>query len=135
MKKLVLDSSVIVKWLNKTDEDHIEKADAILKDVHTGKVVLLAPELAKYEIGKALFVNKKLSQTDAKTAFAVLYDLPIEFILQSPELARESYAIASAFKLTFNEGVFLALAEQRGAVLVTDNISEQAMESGIKITA
>ena len=135
MKKLVLDSSVMVKWLNKTDEDNIKQADAVLKDTQMGKVVLLAPELAKYEIGKALLVNKKLSQTDAKISLAVLFELPVEFIPQSPELARESYAIASAFGLTYNESVFLALTEQRGAVLVTDNVSEQARESGINITA
>lgn len=59
--KLVIDSSVIVKWLNTTDEGNLEKADKILADALQRKVELLAPELAKYEVGNVLLIRKKLS--------------------------------------------------------------------------
>ena len=61
MNKLVVDSSVIVKWLNATDEQNLEEADQILADAIKDNVELIAPELAKYEIGNVLLLKKKLS--------------------------------------------------------------------------
>ncbi len=132
MKKLVLDSSVIVKWLNKNKEDHIEQADNILKDAIKGKVGLFAPELAKYEIGNVLIMNKKLSQLESKIPLAVLSDLPIQFIPQSEMLSKEAHAIASAYGISYYESVFLALSEQKDAFMVTENIDRNLLTSGIK---
>lgn len=134
-KKLVLDSSVIVKWLNKHREENIEHADKILADAQSGKAVLFAPELAKYEIGKALLFGKKLSQSESKIPLTSLFDLPIQFVSQTQHLSKESYAIASAFGLTYNESVFIALAEKESAVLVTDKVNDKALTTGTKIIA
>ncbi len=82
-----------------------------------------------------MLVGKRLSQTESKTALALLYDLPIEFVPQSQELSKESYAIASAYGLSFNESVFLALAEQKDAIYVTDNVNKLALATGTKVLA
>ena len=50
MKTLIVDSSVIVKWLNQTKEQNLEQADKILSEAREGKIQLIAPELAKYEV-------------------------------------------------------------------------------------
>ncbi len=134
-KKTVIDSSVIAKLLNKNKEEHIEQADSIIKDAHVGKVALFAPEVAKYEIGKLLVLGKKLSQSEARIALETLFGLPIEFVSHSQDLSRESHAIASEFELTYNESVFLALAEQKGACLVTDILDSKLKPPGIEIIA
>lgn len=133
MKKLVLDSSVIVKWLNQNGELNVEQADKVLADGYAGKIALFAPELAKDEIGKVLLLGKKLSQTESKTPLGLLFDLPIQFVPQSAELARESYAIAQAYGLTYSESVFLALAEQKSAVYLTEKIDDKAKATGTEI--
>ena len=133
MKKIVLESSVILKWLNQKHEDHIEQADRILKDRHDGKVVLLAPEVVKYEIGQILLSGKKFTQTESKIPLTLLFDLPIEFIPQSLELARRSYVIASAYEIDINEATYIALAEQKGAVLVTEKIRKNLSDLGVKM--
>ena len=135
MKRLVLDSTIIIKWLNKNKEDDIVQADKILEDAHSGKAILYSPELAKIEVGKVLLQNLKLSQTEAKIPLSILYDLPIQFIAHTPQLAKESYAIASAFGINYYESVFLALSEEKNAVFVTDKINPQAITAGIKILA
>ncbi len=52
--KIVVDTSVIVKWLNKTNERNIESEDQIMESALKGEVELLAPELDKYELGNVL---------------------------------------------------------------------------------
>ena len=135
MKKLVLESSVILKWLNQKHEDNIEQADKILNDVQIGKVLLYAPEAAKYEIGKILLVGKRLTQTESKIPLMVLFNLPIEFIPHSPELLKRSYVIASAYGIDIFESSFLALAEQKGATLITENVNDEVSDLGLKIVA
>lgn len=135
MKKIVVDSTVIIKWLNKNNELNIDQADKILEHVYAGKITLFAPELAKYEIGKVLLLGKKMSQTESKTPLSLLFDLPIQFVPQSQQLSKESYAIAQAYGLNYHESVFLAVAEQKGAILVVDKVNEQALATGTKILA
>ena len=68
MKTLVVDSSVIVKWLNQTKEQNLEQADKILNQARDGLVDLIAPELAKYEVGNVL-TTKDVGVEEAKISF------------------------------------------------------------------
>ncbi len=134
-KKIVVDSTVIIKWLNRNNEQNIDQADKVLEDVYAGKTSLFAPELAKEEIGKVLLLGKRLTQTESKTPLSLLYDLPIQFMPLSRELSKESYAIAQAYGLDYNESVFLALSEQKSAIYVTEIVNKQALATGAKILA
>lgn len=60
MQKVVPDSSVIVKWLNQTDEKYLEQSDKVLLDATQGKSALIAPELVKYEVGNTLLKSKAI---------------------------------------------------------------------------
>ncbi len=133
MKKLVIDSSVIVKWLNQQNEERLAQADKILNDERKGEVVLFVPELAKYEIGNALLIRKQLSLTDADTTFNVLFALPLHFVYQSEELAHETYTIAQEVSITYYDASFIALAKQERAELVTDNPKHQAKTQVVKV--
>lgn len=63
MKTLIFDTSVIVKWVNTYKENDTEKADKILEEVKNGQAELIAPELAKYELGNVLLKGKQLTPT------------------------------------------------------------------------
>lgn len=133
MQKLVIDSSVIVKWLNQQDEERLAQADKIMKDVEKNRVQLFAPELAKYEIGNALLLRKKLSKNDAKITIGTLFTFPIQFIPQSEELACETYRIAQDANITYYDASFIALAIQEDSELVTDNPKHQGKKAKIKV--
>lgn len=135
MRVLIIDSSVIVKWLHQEDEQHIDQADAIMEEARRNQVELFAPELAKYEVGNALLVKKKLSSQQAKTPLASLYSLPIQFIDEIEDIANETYKIAHKAKITYYDASFLSLAKQYGATLVTDNIKHQGKDSSIKVVS
>ena len=132
MNQVVVDSSVTVKWINQIDEELLDQADTLLKDVQLGSINLIAPELSKYEIGNAL-IRKNLELPQAYESLGTVYQLPITFLPESEELARETYKIAQEYKVTYYDASFMALAEQQNTILVTDNIKHQGKSSKIKV--
>lgn len=133
MTKLVIDSSVILKWLNQENEKLIDKAEKVLMDAREGNVVLLVPELAKYEIGNALLLSKKLTSSQMKEAFSFLYSLPLKFFPHLLDLAESTYQIARKATITYYDASFIALAKQEDAILVTDNPKHQAKQLDVKV--
>ncbi len=132
---LIVDSSVIVKWFSEDKEENLDQADKILKDVQKGNVDLLTPELAKYEVGNALLLGKKLSPKQYSFANAQLFRLPITFVSESEDLSMETYKIAFEFGLTYYDASFASLAKHYDATLVTENIKHQGKVKGIKVLA
>lgn len=130
--KLVVDSSVIVKWVNSQDEQFLKQADALISDSRNGKVVLFAPELVKYEVGNALW-KKGLSTPQAKASLETIYSSPVEFIKQNESQAMRTMEMALETGMTFYDASFVSLAEAMGATLVTDNPKHQKRVRGIKI--
>ncbi len=133
MDTLVIDTSIIIKWLNKNNELHTKNADAILEDVRQNKVELITPELCKYEVGNVLIYGKKLNISDASIAFETFYSLPITFISESEKLAKETYNFAFNCKVTYYDAAFMSLAKQYNATLVTDNIKHQGKTTDITV--
>jgi predicted nucleic acid-binding protein len=131
MKKVVLDTSVIVKWFSQ--EEGSQKAKKILLDLREGKIQILLPELVKEELANALLKGKQLSFSQAKKALKVFYQLPLLFIPQDLKLALGTYRLASKLKITFYDACFLALAKSERAVLITANPRHQKKIKGIQV--
>lgn len=131
--RIVVDTSIIIKWLNQTNESHIDKADNIMEAVINGEIDMYAPELAKYEIGNALLTSKKLSPQEAYISLGTAYSLPINFIAETEEQARETYKIAWDLSITYYDASFLSLTKQYDAVLITENTKHQGKSKNIKV--
>ena len=134
MKPVVVDSSVTVKWLNQIDEKLLGQADKLLSDAQVGSVNLLAPELSKYEIGNAL-LKKKLNLPMAYESLGTVYQLPLTFVPESEELAKQTYKVALQDKITYYDASFIALAQQEDATLVTENIKHQGKSKKVKVVS
>jgi predicted nucleic acid-binding protein len=132
-QKIVVDSSVIIKWLSKQDEKYIKNADKLLKNVQNKKIDIYAPELSKYEVANALLKGKALDIKKARAALTAFYNLPIYFIPENKQIAQNAYAIALKQNITYYDASFIALARDLEASLVTDNIKHQGKISLIKI--
>ncbi len=135
VKKAAVDSSVIVKWLNQENETNVEKADDLLESAYKGKMTLLVPELAKYEVGKALLMGKKLTSEQGVEALDLFYSLPLRFVSETNEMAKDTFQISIQAGITYCDASFVALAKQEEAVLVTDNPKHQAKIDGVKVVA
>lgn len=133
MDLMVSDSSVIIKWLNKDREDYLEQAYKLLDETRSGKIELLVPDLVKYEIGNVLLKSKKLPPIEASFSLETLYNLPITFVTETPNLSKQTFEIAYKNRLTYYDASFVSLAKQYDATLVTDNIKHQGKSSEVKV--
>jgi predicted nucleic acid-binding protein len=131
--KVIIDTSILVKWLNQTNEKDIEKADQLMESALDGKVQLFAPELAKYELGNVLLKGKQLTPNEEYISLSTAYSLPINFVSESEELAKDTYSIAFDFDVTYYDASFLSLAKQLNAILVTENIKHQGKAKNIVV--
>jgi len=129
MKKpepVIVDTSVIVKWLSQKDELYLDQADKIFQDAREQKIEIVAPELTKYECGNAI-LYKKMVLSQSKQSLATLYAIPIKFISLDENAAGNTMEIASREKITYYDASFIALGKQIGATLVTDNPKHQKL--------
>lgn len=132
-KPLVVDSSVIVKWVNTQNEENINQANKILEDARDKKVELITCDLAKYEVGNALLTKKGLELTPAFISLGTVHNLPISFIPQTFPLAESTYKIGQELGITYYDASFLSLAKEYNATLITDNFKDQGKKSGVKV--
>lgn len=133
MDAVVVDTSIIVKWLNQNNEENIHKADKLMESVLKGETELLAPELARHKYGNVLLKGKQLTPEEAKISLGTAYSLPITFVSESKDLATETYNLAYELGITYYDASFLSLAKKYNAVLITENIKHQGKSSKIKV--
>ena|SRR5258708_1564955 len=131
--KIVVDTSVLVKWLNQTNENDIDKADQLMQSALKGDIQLFAPELAKYELGNVLLKGKQLTPQEAYISLGTAYALPINFIPESETLAKDTYNLAFNLGITYYDASFISLAKQNKAILVTENIKHQGKSVEITV--
>jgi predicted nucleic acid-binding protein len=135
MNILVTDTSVFIKWLNQDNEQNLENADKILKDVKAGKATIIVPELIKYELGNVLLKAKQFTPNQAYVSLKTAYSLPVTFVAESEQQARETYDLAHNLGVSYYDASFMSLAKQYNATLVTDNTKHQGKDSSIKVVA
>ena len=133
-RKIVLDSSVIVKFLFAMGEDNLSQADALLADVEKGETLLAAPVLAKYEVGNVVRF-RKISEVEKLASWDNFEQLPIKYIDLDFSEGRRAQSIAEVSNITFYDAVFVELAERLKAVLVTANPKHQKKFGGVKVIA
>ena len=135
MNTLVIDTSVFIKWLNKENEQDLDSADKILLDVKSGKTELVVPELIKYEIGNVLLKGKQLLPEQAYISLGTAYSLPVTFVTESEQQAKETYKLAHKLGVSYYDASFMSLAKQYNATLVTDNVKHQGKDPGIRVVS
>ncbi|MBL7150742.1 type II toxin-antitoxin system VapC family toxin [Candidatus Microgenomates bacterium] len=131
MRKIVLDTSVIIKWFTK----EIKSSDAkvYLEGFREGKYQIVLPELAKYELGNAILKGKKFSFYKARKIFSTFYSFPLIFVEENESQSLLTYKTAQKLNITYYDASFLALAKQEKATLITANPKHQKKIAGIKI--
>lgn len=128
----VVDSSVIVKWISSEGELLLKQSDLLLEHTRRRSYTLLAPELAKYEVGNAI-LRKTFLLPQKIACLENLATLPLQYIPLSADDAIKSLEIAQHHTITFYDAVFIVLAKRSGCPLITDNPKHQQKTKEVKV--
>src|SRR5882724_1064202 len=117
--KLVLDSSVGVKWV--MIEILTDKARLLRDDFRNGVIELLAPDFSPLEVLHALTKaerQKRINPTEASTFWLdIMTTCPV--LSASLPLAARACAIATKARIGIYDCLYVALAEQEKCELAT----------------
>jgi|SRR3989344_276729 len=117
LDKLVLDSSVIIKWFSQ--EQDTEKAIAIRERLIQGDIIIAAPDIQLYEIANALRYNSRLKEQDVKEAIESLLDIGVIIIIPTREVIKLAIELAYKFDITIYDAYFIALAKELKFTFIT----------------
>lgn len=113
----VVDASVALKWF--VDEPDSAQARA-LRDAHlAGESPLAAPDLLIYEVANALLHNPRFTNSEIERALLSLYDLQLDLVTPTAEMAQGVVRLATHYKLTFYDAMYVGLAQELGMDLIT----------------
>jgi predicted nucleic acid-binding protein len=129
---LVIDSSVVAKWL--FIETLHEQAMAVRQDWESATVDLIAPDLMLVEVANIIKEKQRLGLiTEEEATDATLDLLALEIPTVEPQaILVRAYSLAKIFERTVYDALYLALADERGARFVTADMRlYNAVSSGL----
>lgn len=110
MKEFVVDTSVVVKWFSK-DEDDSEIALHLRQDMLDGHCTLIAPDLLIYELANALKYNPNFTSKDVKASMDSVYNMGIDIRGVGSLVITHAIEIAFKFNVTIYDAYFMALSQ------------------------
>ncbi len=96
--KIVVDTSVLVKWIKTKDEELVNEARRLLTEIERRPLEVHVPALLLYEVGNILLLKTDLESAGLNDAISNLETLP--FIVAPPATPLLRRAAASAKSLT-----------------------------------
>ena len=117
--KIVVDSSVLIKWVKTRDEELVPQARQLLGQIDRRRVEVHVPALLLYEVGNILLVKTSLEAAALEDAVRSLEALPLLVAPPATPLLRRAARLGRRFGLTFYDASFLALAAEMDCPFVT----------------
>jgi predicted nucleic acid-binding protein len=120
VRVLVIDGSVAAKWSLK-DETLVDEAVALLDSYNRGEVQLIVPDLFWSEFGNILWKavrRGRCTRAAAGINIAALKGLNLTTV-SSEGLLERAFHIAAHFDRTFYDSIYVALAVESQAQLIT----------------
>lgn len=119
--RYVLDSSVAFKTL--VAEQDSDKAIRLLDDFRNGVVELIAPDVLPIEVAHALTRAERQIRITPTEGYALWSLMMADCPQLSPSLSlmTQAYMISSQERLGIYDCLYIALAEQEGCSMMTDD--------------
>jgi len=117
--KIVVDTSVFIKWFKRRGEDLLREARSLLREIETRAVEVHVPALLLYEVGNILLFKTRLGPTALDDAIEQMEALPFVVAPPATPLLKQAARLGRELGLTFYDASFLALAVELDCSLVT----------------
>ena len=129
MSDVVLDASVVLKWFGRRGEQHETQALEVRSAYDAGALTVLTPPLLALEI---VNVAGRRWRSDESLLIDLAADVEaLGFEVREARL--EGIARWTARGLSAYDSAYVALAEETGAKLVTDDTRVLSLASGVTI--
>ncbi len=117
MSEVVLDASVVLKWFHSEGEKHLEAARRLRERFEAGELRVLAPPLLWLEVLNVAARRWRWTQHQLEQLAAALPNLGFELL----DADLSDVARWAAHGLTAYDAAYVAVAEQAGIQLLTDD--------------
>ena len=117
--KIVVDTSVLIKWFKTRDEELLKEAKQLLEEIERRHLEVHVPALLLYEVGNILLLKTRLELTALEAALDSLESLPFLVAPPATPLLKRAVSLGRQLNLTFYDASFLALAVELDCPLVT----------------
>jgi len=117
--KIVVDTSVLIKWIKTKDEELVNEARRLLTEIERRPLEVHVPALLLYEVGNILLLKTDLESAGLNDAISNLETLPFTVAPPATPLLRRAARLGKKFNLTFYDASFLALAVELDCPFVT----------------
>jgi predicted nucleic acid-binding protein len=117
--RIVVDTSVFIKWMKTRDEELVKEARLLLAEVEAGRVDVHVPALLLYEVGNILLLKSRLSAADLARAIERLEVMPFKIAPPATPLLKRAARVGRRFGVTFYDASFVALALELDCPFVT----------------
>lgn len=119
MKSAVLDTSVVIKWFHRENEEDVDKALLLRQAYLEGALNVIVPDLLIYEFGNFLRYKSGLKPGDMLASIRALWSLGMEIHQIDSVLSESMVQLASRHEITAYDAAFVALSQSLSAPLVT----------------
>jgi predicted nucleic acid-binding protein len=127
LREVVLDASVVLKWFHREGEVHAEAAAALREDFEAGELRVVAPPLLWLEIINVAARRWHWDSSQLEALAASLSELGFELVEPEPE----AIARWAGRGLTAYDAAYVAVAEETGAPVITDDSEICRVASGL----
>src|SRR3989338_545149 len=115
---IIIDSSVIFKWFNATEEFHLQ-AKALLKQHLLKNNEILIPTLLLYEITNAWATKTKLDEKDIKDKLKRLEKYSLKMIPINFTLLKTAAGFSKKYRVSVYDATYAVIAEEKKCDLIT----------------
>ncbi|MBI4607613.1 MAG: type II toxin-antitoxin system VapC family toxin [Candidatus Rokubacteria bacterium] len=117
--KIVVDTSVFIKWFKTRDEGLLKEARSLLKEAETRSLEVHVPALLLYEVGNVFLLKTRLGRAALDDVIEHLQTLPFKVAPPATPLLKRAARLGRELALTFYDASFLALAVELDCPYVT----------------
>jgi predicted nucleic acid-binding protein len=131
MDKVVVDSSVVIKWF--VVEPYSPEARRLLNEYQSGALSLVAPDLLHAEVGNIVWKKHRFQGLSAADALLIIDSFRTLVFTQvsSAALLADAYSMAVTHQRSVYDALYLALSVREKCRLVTaDEKLVRALGSG-----
>ena len=117
---VVVDTSVVLKWLKPLNEQRVPEALSLLQQHRDETIALCSPDHMLLEASNALW-SHRVGAGRIERAVGFVRGLHLTLLPVAGELLDGAVVLACEFDITVYDAVFAALARQMNCELVTDD--------------